>query len=274
MSLDLRRRDLEERLSAAGSLVIAYSGGVDSACLTAVAHDVLGAERVLAATAVSPSLARRDLLAATDLARERGWNHVTVATDEVVREEYARNATDRCYWCKDVLFAALAPIAARREARLTVGTNKDDLADFRPGHGAARRHRVLAPLADAKLGKDDVRTLARSLDLPVWDRPASPCLSSRVAYGVRVTQERLERIDAAEEFLRDLGFGTLRVRDHGDLARVEVPAEEVENVMRNRTDIVERLEELGWRYVTLDLKGFRSGAMNEVLVPRLRSREE
>ena len=246
-------------------VVVAYSGGVDSAFLAAVAHDVLGRDS-LAVTAVSPSLAERERRAAIELARRFGWNHDVVETRELEREEYARNSSDRCYWCKSVLFDMLRPLAAERSADILVGTNLDDLGDYRPGLTAAAQRGVRTPLADAGLGKDDVRALSAARGLPTADKPASPCLSSRVAYGVRVTAEGLRRIDRAEEFLRGLGFDVLRVRDHGDLARIEVPSHRVEQVMERRADIVRELRAMGWRYVTLDLLGFRSGSMNEVLV--------
>ena len=267
MSLPLeKKKALEDALGTQRALVVAFSGGVDSAYLMAVAHDVLG-ERAVAVTAVSPSLARRERAGAEALARSCGWHHELVATHEVERPEYARNSGDRCYWCKDELFEVLAPVAARRGAAIAVGTNTDDLGDHRPGLRAARERGVLSPLVDAGMSKSDVRALAAARGLPVADKPASPCLASRVAYGVEVTPERLRRIDEAEEIVRGLGFDVLRVRDHGDLARVEVAAEDLPRAAALRKEMHALLLQLGFRYVTLDLRGFRSGSLNEALAP-------
>ena len=253
-----------------GSVIVAYSGGVDSAYLASTAHEVLG-EGALAVTAVSPSLSTRELRMASRLAAERGWDHQTISTLEIHREEYARNAPDRCYWCKTELFEVLRPIAERREATIVVGTNLDDLSDIRPGLRAAREHEAEAPMAEAGLRKHEVRALSREIGLPTADKPSSPCLASRFAYGVRVTEEGLERIEEAEEIVRSLGFDEFRVRDHGDLARIEVDREQIERAAGLRDELTERLRALGWRYVTLDLTGFRSGSMNEVLgAPRIR----
>jgi uncharacterized protein len=265
-ALAAKRATLAADLESLGRVVVAYSGGVDSSFLAAAAHDVLGDE-CLMVTASSPSLAERALGDAGVLAAARGWNHLVVRTQEVQSERYARNAPDRCYWCKTELFDVLAPLARQRDARIAVGTNADDLRDFRPGIKAAARRGVRTPLADARLTKRDVRALSAAAGLPTADKPASPCLASRFAYGVRVTAEGLHRIDRAEEAMRALGFGDLRVRDHGDLARIEVPAEEVERAARLRAEIAACLKGLGFAFVTLDLMGFRSGSLNEVLGP-------
>lgn len=259
-----KERLLRALLVRLPGVVVAYSGGVDSSYLAYVAHEVMG-DRAVAATAVSPSLARAERDAAAALARMRGWNHVIVETTELRRAEYCRNASDRCYWCKAELFDVLAPLAERNGAPVAVGTNVDDLGDHRPGHDAARERNVMTPLVDCALTKEDVRELSRRVGLPTADKPAGPCLASRIAYGVEVTADRLARIDAAEEFLCALGFRELRVRDHGDFARIEVPRADITAVAHAADEITARLTDLGFAYVTLDLAGFRSGSLNEVL---------
>ncbi|HEY7873869.1 MAG TPA: ATP-dependent sacrificial sulfur transferase LarE [Actinomycetota bacterium] len=268
MDSELRSKHaaLASLLGELDGAVVAYSGGVDSAFLAAAAHDALGA-RSVAVTAVSPSLARRELDAARSLARARGWNHVEVSTSEVDRPEYRRNSPDRCYWCKTELMEVLDPIARSVGASVLVGTNTDDLGDHRPGLRAAREHDARAPLAEAGLSKAEVRALSRTLGLPTAEKLASPCLASRFAYGVEVTPEGLERVDKAEELLRSLGFQELRVRDHGDLARIEVPRDLIAGAAALADEIATGLQALGYVYVSLDLAGFRTGAMNEVLRP-------
>ena len=261
-----KHQALRARLEGLGRVVVAYSGGVDSAFLAAAAHRALGTD-ALAVTAVSPSLAARELEAAAALARRFGWNHRTIETHEIDRPEYARNGADRCYWCKTELLEVLTPLAREREAHVVVGTNLDDLGDYRPGLAAAKENRALTPLADAGLTKGDIRTLSESLGLPTAAKPSSPCLASRFAYGVEVTPQGLRRIDEAEEAGRALGFEVFRVRDHGDLARLEVEIEHIARAAELREEIAERLLRLGFKYVALDLVGFRSGSMNEVLPP-------
>ena len=263
-TLARKQRDLDDILMSIDRAVVAYSGGVDSALLAAAAHDALG-ERVLVVTAVSPSLATRERAAASDLATRFGWPHLEIETSELDRPEYVRNEPDRCYWCKTELFEVLEPVARNRDALMLVGTNLDDLGDHRPGLRAAREQNVRAPLAEASLTKRDVRELSKLRGLPTADKPASPCLASRFAYGVEVTREGLARIDAAEETVRSFGFDVFRVRDHGDLARIEVPAERIDEVVAQRAELEAALKALGFVYVTVDLTGFRSGSMNETL---------
>jgi len=247
--------------------LVAYSGGADSAFLADVAFEILG-DRMVAITAVSESLAPEERAQAADVARARGWRHEEIRTREIDRPEYRRNAADRCFHCKDELFDMLDELAGRRRAAILVGTNLDDTGDFRPGLRAAREHGVRAPLVEAGLRKDEIRELSRARGLGTWDKPASACLASRIAYGIEVTAERLDRVARAESFLRGLGLRQLRVRDHGELARIEVPLDDVERLAEPaaRAQIVERLKELGFHHVTLDLEGFRSGSMNASLL--------
>jgi pyridinium-3,5-biscarboxylic acid mononucleotide sulfurtransferase len=259
-----KRAALSDWIGTQRRVIVAYSGGVDSSFLAAVAHESLGREAVMA-TAVSPSMARSERVAARELARARGWNHIIVSTSEMDRDEYLRNSSDRCYWCKTELFEVLKPMALELGSSISVGTNVDDLGDHRPGQDAALENNVLTPLVDVGLTKSEIRQLSGDMGLPTADKPSSPCLSSRLAYGVRVTPDRLQRVDAAEEFLRELGFEVLRVRDHGEVARIEVPKEQIALVAEQSDAIATRFSELGFRYVTLDLTGFRSGSLNEVL---------
>ena len=247
--------------------VVAYSGGADSAFLADIAYEVLGT-RMTAVTAVSESLAPDEREQAAGLARARGWRHEEIQTREIDRHEYRRNDPDRCFHCKDVLFETLDELAFERSAVVLVGTNADDTGDFRPGLRAAREHGVRAPMVEAGLHKDEIRDLSRARGLPTWDKPASACLASRIAYGIEVTPERLDRVARAEAFVRGLGLRQLRVRDHGDLARIEVPLEYVEQLAEPmvRAQIVEHLKGLGFVHVTLDLEGFRSGSMNASLL--------
>lgn len=262
--LEHKKRELQLTIESMGRVIVAYSGGVDSTFLMASAYAVLG-ERAVAVTAVSPSLARRELEDAKDLARERGWRHELVSTHEVGREEYARNDSDRCYWCKSELFDVLEPRARELGASIVVGTNTDDLSDFRPGLRAASERSVRTPLVEANLSKAEIRQLSADLHLPTADKPASPCLSSRFAYGVRVTPAGLRRVERAEEVVRSHGFEVLRVRDHGDLASIEVRAEEVPRALALLHELSPRLIELGYKRVVVDPKGFRSGSLNAVL---------
>ena len=260
-------RALEMRLAQAGSLMVAYSGGVDSAFLAATAHRVLG-EHMLAVLADSPSLARRDMEQACDFARLLGMPLQVIATEELDRPEYARNDADRCFHCKDELFAVMEKLGTKLGfAQIAYGMNVDDTRDFRPGQRAAQQHEVLAPLAEAGLTKQEIRELSKAAGYPVWDRPAAPCLSSRVEYGRTVTREVLEQVERGEESLRQLGFRELRVRHHGELARVEIVRDELPRAltMEMLDAITAALKQAGFKYVTLDCAGFRSGSMNAVL---------
>jgi pyridinium-3,5-biscarboxylic acid mononucleotide sulfurtransferase len=263
-AVDPAEAPLLERLAEFDRLVVAFSGGVDSSYLVATAASVLG-KRLTAATAVSPSLPQHELEAARAFAGDLGVAHLEVATDEMQRAAYRRNDTDRCWHCKTALFDALAPITAALEpAAIAVGTVTDDLADHRPGQRAAAERGVHTPLVDAGLSKADVRRLSRARGLPTWDKPAAACLASRVTYGLAVTPARLSRIEHAEIWLRRHlgGHVNLRVRDHGDVARIEVDRDALPAVLAMADDAVRILTDLGWHHVTVDLSGFRSGSLN------------
>lgn len=263
-----KRDRLLELLRGFRQVVVAYSGGIDSTVVAQAAFLALG-ERAIAVTGTSASLAEGELDEARDVARQIGIRHEVIGTREFEQADYLRNAPDRCYHCKTELYTRLEELRERYPAAVIVnGANTDDTGDYRPGMQAAAEHRVRSPLAECGISKADVRALAAHWDLPTWDKPATPCLSSRVAYGEEVTPERLAMIDRAEQYLRAEGLRTVRVRYHkGDLARLEVPAEELETLCRpeRRDALLKHLKSLGFRYVTLDLAGFRSGSMNEVL---------
>lgn len=258
--------DLRARMAAESALVVAFSGGVDSALVAAVAHEVLGA-RALAVTAVSASLPTSERRAAAEFTRRHGIAHVEVCTDELRRPEYVANRGDRCYHCKSALFDVLEPLAALSGASVALGTNLDDLGDHRPGLRAAGERGAVAPLVDAGLGKADVRAVSAALGLETTDKPAAACLSSRVAYGEPVTREVLGRIEAAEDGLHRLGFPVCRVRSHanGTVARVELPEDELEAAAGRRTEIDAVVRSAGFEFCALDLQGFRSGRMNVLL---------
>ncbi|MFY9855083.1 MAG: ATP-dependent sacrificial sulfur transferase LarE [Terracidiphilus sp.] len=263
----LKLRALESRLGQLGSLMVAYSGGVDSAFLAVTAHRVLGS-RMIAVLADSPSLARRDFEQACEFARAQEIPLRIIATEELSRPEYQRNDAHRCFHCKDELFGAMETLGASLGFEsIAFGMNVDDTRDFRPGQRAAEQHAVLAPLADAGLTKIEIRALAKAAGYSLWDRPAAPCLSSRVEYGRAVTPEVLAQVEKAEESLRLLGFRELRVRHHGELARVEIARAELPRALKMEMldAITAALKLAGFQYVTLDCAGFRSGAMNEIL---------
>jgi uncharacterized protein len=263
-----KQQRLIQLLSSFPRCVVAFSGGVDSAVVAKAASLALG-ERAVAVTAVSPSLAAGELDAASELARLIGIRHELVRTGELDNEDYRRNGADRCYHCKTELYHHLGQLAARDPGAIVVsGANADDTSDYRPGLQAASEHRVRSPLAECGLGKADVRQLAHHWGLPVWDKPATPCLSSRVAYGEPVTPERLRMIDQAEQFLRGRGLRTVRVRYHrGDMARLEVPLDEVGALLKEplREELISFLRSLGFQFITVDLEGFRSGSLNSLL---------
>ena len=268
VELDHKERRLYEALGKIPTLIVAYSGGVDSAYLAYAAHRALG-ERMLAVTALSASYSERDRREAEACVARFQLPHEFIETDELANPAYRANNPDRCYFCKDELFARLDELAARRGfAAVAYGVNVDDQGDWRPGQRAAREHRVLTPLLDAGLTKADIRELAHCAGLPVWNRPASACLSSRIAYGIEVTPERLAVVEKGEEALRALGFRQFRVRYHENLVRLEIAPEELARALNPEMarKFVEIFKPLGFAYVTLDLEGYRTGSLNTHLI--------
>ena len=264
-----KRSRLEAGLKSLGRTLVAYSGGVDSAFLAWAAHQALG-EGMRAMIADSPSLARFQLKDAIDFAREQGIPIEVIQTEELSRPEYVQNDSHRCFHCKDELFTVLARVAESQQFEtIAYGVNLDDTADFRPGQMAAARHKVEAPLLRAGLGKQEIRALAREAGLRIWAKPASACLASRIEYGRAVTRENLETVEQGEDRLRQLGFQQFRVRHHGEMVRIEIAREEMGRALNEQmaAELTRIFKALGFKFVTLDLEGFRSGSMNALVSP-------
>jgi len=260
--------DLMRRIGSAESALVAFSGGVDSALLAFLAHQALG-DRALAVTADSPSIPRRQLEEATRFAATLGLPHEVITTDEVDDPQYQENAGNRCFFCKTELYGKMQQMAKERGYAVVFdGTNADDGGDHRPGMTAAEQHHVRSPLLEAGMGKADIRNLSRLAELPTWDKPASACLASRVAYGIEVTSEVLERIEQGEEAVREMGFRQFRVRHHGTLVRIEVSPDELSRALdpRMAARFVTVFKGLGYAFVSLDLEGYRSGSLNAALL--------
>ncbi|MGF1603610.1 MAG: ATP-dependent sacrificial sulfur transferase LarE [Thermosynechococcaceae cyanobacterium] len=263
----LQLSHLQALFSEMGEALVAYSGGIDSTLVAKIAHDVLG-DRALAVTAVSPSLLPEDLEDAKIQAAAIGIAHRVTETHEMNNPNYTTNPINRCYFCKSELYDTLKPLAQQWGYQYVVdGVNADDLQDYRPGIQAAKERGTRSPLAEVGLSKLEVRQLAQYLELPWWDKPAQPCLSSRFPYGETITPEKLKRVGQAERYLRNLGYRTLRVRSQEDTARIELPVDQIQSFVMNTdlANLVQTLQTYGFTYVTLDLEGFRSGKLNQML---------
>lgn len=264
-TLDRKFADLKKLVSGYGSLIVAYSGGVDSTFLAAVAHEVLGVN-TLSVTSRSPSVAPEELEAAIVLARTKGWRHLVVDTNEIEDPRYLANDGRRCFFCKTELYTHLGQVAAAEGVtKVANGANTDDLGDYRPGMEAAKNFEVVSPLVEAGMSKQDIRDISRFLDLPTWDKPAQPCLSSRIPYGTVVSVGALAMIGKSEKGLRELGFSVVRVRHYGQTARVEIPIDDFERFEYVRSEAERIVLASGYKIMELDPKGFRSGALNDAL---------
>jgi uncharacterized protein len=265
-----KKEKLTEIIKGYGSMVVAFSGGVDSTFLLAFASEVLG-DKVLGVTALSSTYAARERQAAVNFCKERKIAHLIIESEELDIPEFSKNPSNRCYYCKHELFGKLSKVAKEREFKVVAdGSNADDLNDFRPGMQAAKELNVVSPLREAELTKDEIRQLSKEMRLSTWDKPAAACLASRFPYGTEITKSKLRMVEQCENYLYENGIRTFRVRHHGDIVRVEIGKDELEKVFGKqfREAMVSAFKKIGYAYITLDLEGYRTGSMNEVLSER------
>lgn len=272
MELSAKYEKLQEILGAMGKVLVAYSGGVDSTFLLKVAWDVLG-NNALGVMGISETVPHDQIVEARELAVNMGVPFLTVTTEELHKEEFASNPVNRCFYCKSELFNKLWQVANERNIMYVLdGCNADDTKDYRPGMAAGSALNVRSPLQEAGMTKDDIRVLSRQLGLTTWDKPASPCLSSRFPYGIRITGNSLDKVEKAEKYLKSLGFNQVRARYHENILRIEVELDSIPRILEFREQIVSYLNSIGFRYVTLDLAGYRMGSLNEMLVAKSNTR--
>jgi uncharacterized protein len=268
MSSKQKYEELQKVLKGFKKVLVAYSGGVDSTFLLAAAVDTLGAENVVAATAVSETYTGSELKQSKALTKRFGVRHIIVTTSELKNRKFSSNPLDRCFYCKDELFRTLSAINKKYDMVLCDADNYSDRTDFRPGRRAAEKWKIRSPLSEVKMTKDDIRALSKALDLPTWNQPAQACLASRVPYGTPIEPALLNNIARAELLLKKMGFPEVRVRHHGEIVRIEVDGKNIAMVVQSRIRIVQQLKKLGWRYITIDIEGYRTGSMNPLDVAR------